>query len=200
MLGKPFFTTQYFFHIDHNTPYTCKRLHQPGDVIETSSRSSNPYYDMAMDFHHEYPSVGSRCFPLLAFFGEAARQKASQVLPDVVPIMDSHLKIIRELVFESVRAENFAHLPSGSKCLWLCQSVDEARSWIERLDGRTNTRILRVTVEGRLHTTLEGHLHQDSQPMGQIIASANRYWRGEQVPGSRSETLLEGKMTVIDVL
>lgn len=189
-----------YFHVDHDTGYTKKSLHAVGQVIDTTKREHNPFYEVAMDFHSVYP-VGSKAYPLLEFFrSDTANTHAAEVMPQVHHIMESHIKIIRELVFESVRTVHFSALPSRARCIWVSESLDEARSWVKRLDGRGKAQILRVSVEGRLHTTSEGHLHQDSQSMPQLIESAHRYWRGEIVKGSRSETLLEGAMTVLEVV
>lgn len=189
-----------YFHVDHDTGYTQKGLHAVGQVIDTEKRKHNPYYEAAMDFHSVYP-VGNKGYPLLEFFrSDTAQTHAAKVMPDVQHIVGSHLKIIRELVFESVRTEHFAALPSRTRCLWLSKSLVEARSWVERLPDRGKAQILRVSVEGRLHEGSEGHLQEDSQSMPRLIESAHRYWRGEMVTGSRSETLLEGTMTVLEVV
>lgn len=192
--------TSFFFHVDHDTPYTGKGLLKVGDVVDTSCRKHNPFYGVATDFHSEYP-INGKASPLLEFFRSSlAHERASDVMPHVHHIIESHLKIIQELVFETVRAEHYRDLPSRTRCLWLSESEEGARSWIGRLDQRKNPRVLRVAVEGRLHTTSEGHLHQDSQSMNQLLTNAGRYWRGEHVPGSRSETLLEGTMTILEVI
>lgn len=193
---------RFFYHIDHKSDYAKKPLLIEGDVVDTRLRLYNPFYESAMDFQSSYNTGDGVMLPLCrAFQTEAVKRQAQFVISDHAPkIMARYIKLVRELVFENHRRENYEALPSRTRCLWLSETEDEARYWVERLEDRIKPQILRVSVDGILHKAYEGHLQEDSQSMEQLLMSAEEYWSGETSGTSRSETLFEGKMTVLEVV
>jgi Protein of unknown function (DUF2441) len=79
---------------------------------------------------------------------------------------------------EEVRREIAPDAPSRQRCLWLADSLEEARAWQVRLGG-ASARILRLNVSGGVHRADAALLLGDSEPLSQTYARARSYWRGE---------------------
>ena len=107
--------------------------------------------------------------------------------------------LARERFRESVRRAKFSDRPSRQHCLWLCPSLENACDRLTRLECN-NYHILKVSVNGRLHTANERWLMRDSEPLEITRAQAKEYWQGLQVDGGREEILCEGRMKGLEIL
>jgi hypothetical protein len=72
--------------------------------------------------------------------------------------------LAREQFWESVRLAKFPDRPFRQRCLCLCPSLENARSWLSRLE-RNNYHLLKVSGKGRLHTANALLLFGASEPL-----------------------------------
>ncbi|MBM3504892.1 MAG: DUF2441 domain-containing protein [Alphaproteobacteria bacterium] len=109
--------------------------------------------------------------------------------------------LVRELVFEDVRAREFPYAPSRKTCLWLCDTEEDAVAWANTLGrGRDLYRILEVNATGRVHTAETRHLENDLIPVPRVQSAAKLYWRGDIAPENTRETLFVGKLEVARIV
>lgn len=108
-------------------------------------------------------------------------------------------KMLRESVFESVRLTHQPALPSRTTCLWLAESLEDARYWLGRIDhpGRKRLFEMKLLEGGSLHRAYEGHLTDAPECIHEIEARARRYWRGEPARDGRPELLYAGRLQVL---
>lgn len=62
--------------------------------------------------------------------------------------------MIRELVLENIRLTNFPDLPSRLKCLYCCNTLDDAKNWVnalKRMDKKNvPLQIVKLKVKGKV--------------------------------------------------
>jgi len=191
-----------YFHVD--TPAAAARpsFLNVGDVVRTSDRSCNPYYEkICTNFHYEIPlgRLGSR--PLLKFFGgpEVTLRSHAELAGDAFGVLEPYIRLVREMEFENIRRSEFANLPSRTRGIWLSADLVQARYWQQRIAKKTATRLISVEVDGIVHHTQGTHLPYDSVSMLELQAAARCYWRGDPHPRPEPEYLFEGCMTVVEI-
>ena len=109
-----------------------------------------------------------------------------------------YVMLCRELIMEEVRKEEFsANPPSRQRCLYLCDSLEEARYWKGRLGGGT---VCELMCTGTLHRADARLLLADSEPLSVTRDRARAYWRGEKGDNPEMETLFVGDATVIAIV
>lgn len=189
-----------FFHVDHDTPYAEKSLLNVGDVIETASRSCNPFYKRTLDFVYSI-SVDNNEIRLLEFLNlfKSSTKAPNQLTRDMHIVLDDYIKVIREMEFENVRREAFPFRPSRTRCVWLASDFESAKSWLPRLEDRRNARILRVRVDSEPFATNEAYLQRDAHSIEETRDYARQYWEGVPHSRGRTELLVEGKIEVVEV-
>lgn len=202
--------TAIYYHVNRSTSAAGDGLLAPGDVLVTDARPRNHYFVGVMDFHRHFgdEKLQVEPVPLMHFIGttvwhEHIKKHVALTMDRLGHIVHSHLQAIREQAFELVRLEQFPHRPSRTKCLWVCETEDEARRWLKTLNNQENSfQILRLEVaEGaNLHTASDGHILQAYESDDHLTQSAQAYWRGEATEGGLTEILLEGSETVLDVV
>lgn len=170
-----------------------------GSVIKTGD-GFNSYFIKISDYHSCIPVSGVE-MPLLGFLnsGIVGLYPAQKIADACSSIVESHFKIIREYEFERVRASEFPDLPSRMRCLWMTDK-SLISHWNQRLDDRENKRLLRVSAHGKIHRANEGFLPVEVKPMAELQELARAYWRGEDHEKGKFELLLEGSMTILEVL
>ncbi len=195
-----------YFHINHTTDYVGFQAMTVGSTYETSLKEFNPYYKNALNGAKRFNLSQSDSLPMLDFFKRLSQGELDHfhqlkdhkaVAQFAHDFLSAYIKITREMHFENVRANKFPELPSRQHCIWLAESLDDARCWVNRLEGRTNCRIFRVAVDGRVFKTNEGHLIQEAEPYEDTLRRANEYWSGAASNG-RSEVLFEGSLRVLE--
>lgn len=110
------------------------------------------------------------------------------------------MTLARELLFEKVRAERYAKLPSRQRSLWVVESLKELAYWRDRLalgQPAQPTQFVELEVSGKLHRCDASFLIGDSEKLSDSLAKAEKYWSGTMADvGSEPEVLFEGTATV----
>lgn len=60
--------------------------------------------------------------------------------------------------------------------------------------------VLKVRVQGRIHTTSETHLLGDCENLNVIIQMARQYWLGVVENTETQEIIFEGRVSVVDIV
>jgi hypothetical protein len=109
-----------------------------------------------------------------------------------------NIRLVRELIFESVRMENFHDYPSRKTCIWLIPDDEEhINQWKNNLPGSTH-KIYRANCSGKIHYANPKFLEGGSISISSWTDRARRYWTGEDAEESRTEVLFEGKLSVVE--
>lgn len=112
-----------------------------------------------------------------------------------VEVSQHYMMLARELLMEQIRLEEFeGRPPSRQKCLFLADSVDEARSWMPLLGG--SGVVCELTCTGTIHRADSRLLVRNSEGLSKTRQNARAYWRGEVGDDPRMEILFEGKAVV----
>ncbi|MGN7510720.1 DUF2441 domain-containing protein [Aeromonas salmonicida] len=195
-----------YFHINHTTDYSNFQAMTVGGTYETSLQEFNPYYNNVLNGAKRFNLSEKNSLPILDFFKRLSQGQLDDfhqlkdhraVAQFAHDFLSAYIKIAREMHFENVRTKKFTKLPSRQHCIWLAESLEDAKYWVNRLAGRTNCRIFRVEVDGRVFKTNEGHLIQEAEPYEDTLRRANEYWNGTTSYG-RSEVLFEGSLKVLE--
>lgn len=193
-----------FFHINRSVSWSVHQFLTVGQKVEVGTEI-NPYFAYFEKTLKTFPVTLDNGqvvhSPAVKFLGSVARGEVRSLdLPQIAfEVVRHFVTLARELFWESVRLSEFPDRPSRQRCLWLCPSLENARDWLSRLESK-NYQILKVSVNGRLHTANELLLLGDSEPLEITRAKAREYWQGLQVEGCREEILFEGKMKVLEIL
>lgn len=94
-------------HTNNYVPYTLL-FDRMKEFIQTGKR------DQYFDFHHFDPS---------------------KTVLEIDVILRVYIYMVREFIFEEVRARQFPHLPSRQKCLWVIDDTPQALDyWVNKAD------------------------------------------------------------------
>lgn len=106
-----------------------------------------------------------------------------------------YVMLCRELIMEEIRCDEFKGAPpSRQRCLYACDTLDEAQYWNRRI-GENGT-ICELNCTGTIHRADSRLLLGDSEPLSVTRARARKYWRGEVGENPEFETLFVGEATV----
>ena len=106
-----------------------------------------------------------------------------------------YVMLCRELIMEEIRRDEFNSVPpSRQRCLYGCNTLDEARYWNQRI-GESGT-ICELTCTGSIHRADARLLLGDSEPLSLTRDRARAYWRGDVGQNPEMETLFVGNATV----
>lgn len=185
------------FHLTETKPY--KQVLVMGQVVKIGE-SYTPYFG----FYE-----GSRTYPVTLENGTMVHVPAVDflkrvrdgsincpMLPTIAAEVAQHyVMLCRELIMEDIRLAEFkGGPPSRQRCLYACDSVDEARYW-KQLVGPEST-VCELTCTGTIHRADASLLLGDSEPLSITKERARRYWRGEEGDSPQWETLFVGEATV----
>jgi hypothetical protein len=106
--------------------------------------------------------------------------------------------LCRELIMEDVRTREFSEAPSRQRCLYLCDTPEDAAVWRKDHLGASGT-IVRLACTGAIHRGDASILLRDGEALWSVIANAKRYWRGEMTEQPQREIVFEGTLRVIEV-
>ena len=99
--------------------------------------------------------------------------------------------IIRELIFERVRKDKFPHAPSRLNCLFVCKTLEGAKSF--KGEGRNFDLIYEVEpidANSRVLETDWSWINSIlNKPVHEIEEAAGKYWRGEIQNPDKKELL-----------
>jgi hypothetical protein len=104
--------------------------------------------------------------------------------------------IIRELIFEEVRRDQFQNYPSRQKCIWLIKTIEGVDYWKEKIKGE----IFRVKFTGKIHVGNNKFLNADTFSLNQMRKNAFLYWSGVGSEELADEIIFEGVVKVLERL
>ena len=105
------------------------------------------------------------------------------------------MMLARELVMEQIRIEEFeGRPPSRHSCLFLTESVAEARSWISLLGGQGA--VCELVCSGIIHRADSRLMVKASEPLSITKDKARGYWHGDVNEVPRMEILFQGDAIV----
>lgn len=176
-----------------------------GDEIDVGG-SSNPYFGVWETMGKQVPVTqqdGSTVHVHGVYFLKqvlAGTMNAGNLAQTAVDLANHLAGHLMELVFEDVRRREFPHLPSRQRCVWLIPNQDGVRYWLQRMNVGGQFQVVRVRVQGRLHTASESYLIHDSVSQEELIRLARQYWLGIVEEAGTEEIIFEGRMRVEEVM
>jgi Protein of unknown function (DUF2441) len=93
-----------------------------------------------------------------------------RMLREATAALKEQCTLIREYIFEEVRANYFPQLPSRRTCIWVVEK-NAVPYWWARLDGE-HKEIFRLDLTGVLHRADERHLAADALSLTELRAMA----------------------------
>jgi hypothetical protein len=110
-------------------------------------------------------------------------------------VSQHYMMLARELLMEQIRLDEFGgEPPSRQTCLFLSETVEEARTWISLLGGQGA--VCELTCTGIIHRADSRLMVKVSEPLSVTKEKARAYWRGEASADPRMETLFAGDAVV----
>lgn len=194
-----------YYHVNRRVSWSSFGLLSPDAVLDVGG-ASNPYFRFFEDHKITYPVTQSDGVvlqvPGVRFLGAvAAGQVNPSNLASTAHGLARHLvAYLRELIWEDVRRREFPHLPSRQRCIWLVPTLSGIGFWLKRMGVEGDYRVLRLRVQGRIHTASEIHLLGDAEPLTKAIEMARQYWLGIVEDASTQEVIFEGRIRVVGVL
>lgn len=189
-----------YFHVTRSLHYNNHAPLAIGAVIDVGTKH-NPFfgfYEGVRAYPVTTPTGQVQC-PAIKFL-KSVRDgmiNCPNIALIAVEVADHYVVLARELILEQVRIETAPHAPSRQKCLWLADTLDEAKFWKERL-GAVGS-IARLQVSGIVHRADAFHLLGDSEPLTTTYDRAHRYWRGEPSSIPELETLFCGTAKIVEI-
>jgi hypothetical protein len=188
---------QKLFHLTETQPYKQALVM---DQVVRIGESYTPYFGF-------YES--SRTYPVTVENGSTVQVPAVKFLKQVqagninCPILSTiaaevaqhYVMLCRELIMEDIRLVEFnGEPPSRQRCLYACESIEEARHW-KQLIGPSST-ICELTCTGAIHRADANLLLGDSEPLSVTRERARKYVQGEPGENPQWETLFVGEAKV----
>lgn len=192
---------KHFFHVTRDLPYNKNPPIAPSMKLKIGD-NHNPFfgfYENVREYPVDTPEGQINCkalrFLKLVRDGEINCPGLAQIAHEVA---EHYVMLVRELIMEEVRKDVAPNAPSRQSCLWVLETVDQAKYWQQRLGG--TSRIARLQLYGVVHHADASLLLGDSEPLSVTYERAHAYWRGEMSENPESEALFRGKATVIDTV
>lgn len=123
-------------------------------------------------------------------------QTSYEILADkAFEVSQHYMMLARELIMEEIRIDEFSGTPpSRQRCLYLSDTVEEAKNWIPLLGGKAT--VCELTCTGVIHRADSRLMMKVSEPLSVTKEKARAYWRGESSTDPRMEILFEGDADV----
>jgi hypothetical protein len=123
-------------------------------------------------------------------------QTSPEILANIAWEVSQHyMMLARELLLEQIRLEEFGGKPpSRQRCLYLSETVEEARSWLPLLGG--NGAVCELVCTGNIQKADSRLMVKVSEPLSVTREKAQAYWRGEASADPRFEILFVGDARV----
>ncbi|QEE15417.1 DUF2441 domain-containing protein [Promethearchaeum syntrophicum] len=118
-------------------------------------------------------------------------------------MINHYLRVLRELIFETVREKSFPHLISRWGCIWLIPSKKGIGFWIKKLGiaDLSQCRIYKVKCTGEIHRGHEKHLQVESMSVPNFEENAIKYWTGGGKDSSyNDEVIFWGNVEFIEII
>lgn len=188
------------FHVNSNRFYSKEAPLKVGNSLEVGRRH-NPFFSF-YEQARRYPvntEQGEIQVPAIKFLSAIARGEinCSDLANISLEIAQHYMMLSRELIMEQARQEVDSAAPSRQSCLWMAETLHEAKHWQNRLGGES--RILRLQVTGVIHRADASLLLGDSEPISETFSKARLYWSGKHTNDPEWETLFQGSASVIEI-
>jgi hypothetical protein len=121
-------------------------------------------------------------------------------LKEATDCLGQSMRIIQELIFESIRKEFYPELPSRHKCIWLVPDDKQSLEFWKNLVHGSIKRIFRVETDGIIHRAAQKWLMTGTIPLNEINSLAHNYWKGNEAGSLEDEILFIGKLKIIEEL
>ena len=117
-------------------------------------------------------------------------------------------ELLKEYIFEELRASEFSHLPSRKRCMFLLNAgqVEDADAELQKmgfkgsaLSGKSLIRVEPIGDNPVTHQTDWKLLNVNQGKFQEIAANAWKYWQGTSQP-VKSEVLFEGQFIIREVI
>jgi hypothetical protein len=186
------------FHLTETKPYKqAFALDQQVTIGEVF----NPFfgfYESAREYPvlHEGQTIQVKAVDWLKRVRDGQIRTDQQTLAKIAAEVAVHyVMLCREIIMEEMRREEFdSSPPSRQRCLFVCDTLDEARNW-KGFVGQASI-VCELTCTGTTHRADQNWLLGDSEPLSVSIDRARRYWRGEASANPKWETLFVGQAKV----
>ncbi len=188
------------YHLTVTKPY--KQALVAGQIVRVGE-TYNPFFGF-YENAREYPitdrntgaTVNVKAVSWLRWVKEGTIQPSPDVLARIgFEVAQHYVMLCRELLMEEIRRDEFGGAPpSRQRCLYACDTLDEARYWNERIGDKAA--ICELTGTGTIHRADARLLLGDSEPLSVTKYRARQYWRGEIGPDPEMETLFIGDAIV----
>lgn len=187
------------YHVTSNKPY--KQALVRGQKLSVGA-AYNPFFGFYEQSRH-YPVTqadGSSIQVMAIAFLKQVRDgriNCPQIAAIAAEVAEHYVMLSRELLMEEIRQRDFPEVPSRQKCLYLCETPQEAQAWNTRIgDGGS---ICTLRCKGVIHRADTDLLLGDSEPLSVTRDRAHRYWRGEAGENPFWEILFVGDAVVTEV-
>jgi hypothetical protein len=185
------------YHLTETKPY--KQALYKGQVLNVGAEYT-PYfgfYEGARTYPVTLENGATVQVPAVKFLKQVQAGNINcQILPTIAAEVAQHyVMLCRELIMEEIRLAEFSgEPPSRQRCLYACESIDEARYW-KQFVGLGST-ICELTCKGTTARVDASLLLGDSEPLSVTKDRARKYWRGEASDTPQWETLFVGEAEV----
>jgi hypothetical protein len=183
-------------------PRPYKQAFTLGQVVKIGS-NYNPFFAF-YETTIEYPVTDSNTGATIQVNAVdwLLRVRAGAIAPNpgiladkAVDVSQHYMMLARELLMEQIRLQEFdGKPPSRQKCLFLVDSVGEAKTWLPLLGG--GGEVCELTCTGTIHRADSRLMVKNSEPLSATREKARAYWRGERSADPRMEILFEGDAVV----
>ena len=118
-------------------------------------------------------------------------------------------QLLKEYIFEDIRASEFPNLPSRKRCMFLFdgkQDKEEAKVLSAKmfgasyLSGRSLINIEVVNGKSIIHRTDATLLDVNVRKQPEIVEAARKYWTGTNESIERHEVILEGSYIICEII
>jgi hypothetical protein len=189
------------YHVTVSKPY--KQAFNANQVVHMGG-TDNPFFAF-YEGAREYPITDTNTGQTIQVKAVTwlKRVKAGTIQPHSQQILaaiaaevtEHYVMLARELIMEELRITEFnSEPPSRQRCLYACDTVEEAKYWNGRIGD--NGAVCELTCTGTIHRADARLLLGDSEPLSVTRDRARKYWRGEAGDDPKWETLFVGDATV----
>ena len=195
-----------FFHVNSNANLSPYDLMRKGATVRIGE-SKAPFFRIYEAWQRTYPVTlkngGVQEVPAMRFLNEV---NAGNITPANLPqtayeVANHFLMLARELLWETIRLNEFPEAPSRQRCIWLTRTLDQAREWVKILRFQSSTySIVYLRAQGRALDTDGRLLAGESEPLPIWYDKARKYWRGELTEEPWPEVIFDGSVVVEDIV
>ena len=115
-------------------------------------------------------------------------------------------ELLKEYIFEEIRASEFPQVPSRMRCLFLFEAEHDkdAEVYLQKmgysLTERSLIKVEPVNGKSATHRTDAKLLDVNLSKQPEVAAAARKYWQGTSDPVELPEVLLEGSFVISEIV